>query len=166
MDSFLIKIYLCEINTQCNYALQAITEFNACLRQNDTKGFFRAVHSFLTHASNISKLLWPVKERGKLKYQRATKRAEFLRNYLDLPEDHILKNRELRNHLEHYGERLDDWVEKSSRHNYIDHNIDPRNMFSGVEQSDIMRHFDPSIILLSSEEKILTYKRSRLLLTK
>jgi hypothetical protein len=146
MDSFFLKVYLSEINIQCNYALQAISELNISLKKGNTTGLFRAVHSFLTHASNVSKLLWPPKEQDKTKLERAKNRADKLRNILDLPEEHPLKDRKLRNHLEHYDARLDDWVYSSTHHNYIDMNVGPKTFIGGnaVQNSDIMRHFDPT----------------------
>jgi hypothetical protein len=146
MDNFFLKIYLGEINKQCNYALQAAKELNISLEQGNTTELFRAIHGFLIHASNVSKLLWSSKESDKTKLERAKNRADTLRNILNLPEEHPLKDRKLRNYLEHYDTRLDDWVYSSTHHNYIDMNIGPKNFMGGntIQSSDIMRHFDPA----------------------
>jgi hypothetical protein len=56
-----------------------------------------------------------------------------------------LKDRRLRNHLEHYDERLDDWVESSPRRVYVDMSMGPKEAVTagGIQDSEVMRLFDP-----------------------
>lgn len=148
MEPFLRQIYLGEIYVQCDYALRAVKVFNAALERQDIAELFRAAHSFLTHVSNVSRLLWPPWEREKAKWEKTKRRGEELRNILGLPDDHLLKDRKLRDHLEHYDTRLDAWADSSPHRIYVDRVVGPRGIVGGdaVQDSDIMRHFDPTTL--------------------
>lgn len=132
---------------------------------------FRNVHSFLTHASNVSKLLWPgvaQRKQGetdqdylarldsdgtkpkKVAAARAAARGIALRALLGLDEhQHTLKSRMLRDHLEHYDERLDHWSASSKQRNIVSDYIGPPNQIVGVADTDRMRNFDPSTALFT-----------------
>ncbi|MDF2804835.1 MAG: hypothetical protein K0S61_4740 [Anaerocolumna sp.] len=169
MDYYVKGIYLSEIQIQCKLAFNAISQLNFALKQLfsnelsitdwEQRQFFhyevfRAIHSFLTHASNISKLLWPSLPRRKETesdeaYEnrcyniKKIKRASILRETINISEDeHPLKSRKLRDHLEHFDERLDGWEESSPNRNYVQDNIGPRGSISGIKDTDIMRWFD------------------------
>jgi len=170
VDAFIKSIYLGEIQTQCNLALNAVTNLNVALQQlngDPMQGnyserhffhneVFRSIHSFLTHASNISKLLWtslPHKKKGETQEQYKNRcnqikkgnRSRELRETLNLPDDeHALKSRKLRDHLEHFDERLDEWEKSSSNRNYVQDLIGPRGSISGIQDTDMMRWFDPT----------------------
>ncbi len=144
MEPFVRQIYLGEIHLQCDYALRAAKDFNAALRRQDNEELFRAAHSFLTHVSNVSRLLWPPREREKTKCEKAKRRGVELRNILGLPDDHLMKDRKLRDHLEHYDTRLDAWADSSPHRIYVDRIVGPKGKIGGdaIQDSDIMRHFD------------------------
>ena len=51
----------------------------------------------------------------------------------------------MRNHFEHFDERLDKWWLKSKRHNYADLNIGPKgHSIAGLETVELFRLFDPT----------------------
>jgi hypothetical protein len=60
---------------------------------------------------------------------------------------HRLKSRTLRNHLEHYDERIDDWAEQTEGKRIADWNIgaisDLRKNLPTFQPTEIMRHYDP-----------------------
>ena len=143
MESFVCEIYLDEIHLQCVYALRAFKDFNVALQRGDTEERYRAAHSYLTHVSNVSRLLWPPEKSEKVKHRGAE-----LRSILGLPDEHILKDRKLRNHLEHYDTRLDAWADSSPHRIYVDRNIGPKGIIGGdaIQDSDIMRHIDPGTL--------------------
>lgn len=168
MDPFVRSIYLGEIETQCRFGLNAVTYLNSAmqaLHSNDAQSteqrmythreVFRSIHSFLTHASNISKMLWPAlpkrrKNENDEQYGdrcstlKKVRRAAELRTSLSLPHDeHQLKSRRLRDHLEHFDERLDDWEETSSHRIYVQDTIGPPTAIVGPQETDRMRWFDP-----------------------
>jgi hypothetical protein len=116
MDEFTKAIFVGELQTQCRFALNAVGQLNFSLQQVNLRELerekreyfhsevFRGIHSFLTHASIISKILWPASPKKDLSQpkkqyeqrKRATARGEELRQELGLLGEHILKNRRLR----------------------------------------------------------------------
>lgn len=165
MELFFQRVYVSEISGQAQFALNAIGALNHALqnlndknRNREASSFFHAevfrqTHSFLTHASNISRLFWPPKakpQKGEEK-SSADRRAAFtemrgttLRKLFDLEDRNPLKNRTLRDHLEHYDERLDQWSNTSRSHNIASDTIGPQNAIVGLEPTDTMRWFDPT----------------------
>lgn len=149
MDRHTEEVYLQELDTQCTFAINAINGLNNVMprlnagdvdqptRNTLHKEVFRTLHSFLIHSSNASKLLWPSSRKAK-------PRGAHLRDILNIKDTHPLKNRTLRNHLEHFDERLDDWAETSVNRNYAQDLIMPRNAFAGFDPKDCMRWYDPS----------------------
>ncbi|WP_044313079.1 hypothetical protein ACTACH_15275 [Pseudomonas syringae] len=136
------------------YARRKMREESAHL-SNDT---FRNIHSFLTHLSNISRLIWPPvissvtkcycgkpKANGMVCgscFGRA-RSADVLAALGLNDSDHIIKTREIRNHLEHFDERLDSWVQTSQRGNLVQDFVGPKGFFQGIDDGDCMRQFDP-----------------------
>jgi hypothetical protein len=108
-----------------------------------TAEIFRNVHSMLTHTSNISRLLWPG---DKVKPSRK-QRAQELRALIAVPdENHILSDRSLRDHLEHFDERLDAWVARSGANpDFWQDFIGSWEVIANYKAMDenVMRHFDP-----------------------
>lgn len=162
VDSFVLEVYLRELSTQCQFAMRAVGQVNTALsadsddvpQQTAHGEVFRGLHSFLTHASNVSKLLWPTSpwkrdDESEEEYERRREhmkqRARKLREMLDVEEgeEHPLKDRQLRNHLDHYDERLDHWATTSERRNLVSDMIGPPDAIKGIEASDRMRTFDP-----------------------
>lgn len=60
------------------------------------------IQALATHSAALSRYLWPA-SKGEL----AAVRARKLRQSLGVREESCLRNRDLRNHLEHFDERLD-----------------------------------------------------------
>lgn len=87
-----------------------------------TGKYVACVRSALQATANVSKTFWPSMAAG-TKARKATRatRGERLRNLANLPEDHPLGDRSLRDHIEHLDERLDEWTET------------PRPTFFGAE---------------------------------
>ena len=115
---------------------------------------FRSIHSFLTHAGSVSRLFWPAtprKRRGEApsSYRRrksqCADRAQRLRAALSVSEEEeSLSRRTLRDHLEHFDERIDDWALSSERHNFIDRCVGPISSVAGADPGDLIRWFDPT----------------------
>jgi len=169
MDEFTKNIFVIELEKQCRFALNAVGQLNSSLKHLNSPGLeqeksalfhsevFRGIHSFLTHASNVSKILWPGTvpkqkrnetdnqyQRRIREIKRAVLRATDLRDELGLPKEHSLKSRKLRNHLEHFDVRLDDWDEHSKNKNFAQDNIGAENAIVGLDKKDMMRWFNPT----------------------
>lgn len=69
--------------------------------------------SILRNGALISKYLWPIK---KLPY---TQRGEKLREALNIQEPNPLQNKNVRNSLEHFDEKLDDYLAKPIAGNIV-----------------------------------------------
>ncbi len=146
METFIEMIYLRELLVQCENAVAAVKRMNELLRQTETFEFFREAADFLQHTSAASRLLWPPGGSNADRKARADTRGTHLRAVLGVDGEHVLKNRRLRDHLEHYDERIDDWAVTSPNRNIVDNMIGPRTAIGGdaIKDSDIMRLYDPA----------------------
>lgn len=156
MDDFAIRIYLNEASIQAQMALNAVGSLNHALERTSLQNIshqerlhfhrevFRSIHSLLTHSSNLSKLFWPPHKKGEQGRRRA-QRGETLRRIVRLPDDgHLLKRRNIRDHLEHFDERLDSWNNPEARRNFVQDTIGPPEAIQGVDEGDMMRGYDPA----------------------
>lgn len=165
MDDFLKRVYVTEVKSQGYFAYNAIDSLNQALRAvHEFDGdwvrrnffhaeVFRQTHSFLTHASNISRLFWPPQPRKRKdetpeafaqRQAFTTKRGTLLLELFGLDDSSPLKSRELRDHLEHYDERLDHWSTISGGRHIATDTIGPPNAIVGIDASNTMRWFDPT----------------------
>lgn len=124
-----------------------------CIKDSEAykQELLRHVHSLLTQAGNISKLLWPTKPRRdrnesnedyRARCKQTSDRGDDLRRSLNIPEQHPLKDRTLRNNLEHFDERLDSWVRISENHNVIEL-VGPASAVAGADVGDVIA-YDPA----------------------
>ncbi|WP_298769165.1 hypothetical protein [uncultured Shewanella sp.] len=167
MDDFLKGVYISEVKKQCEFALAAIKYLNHALQQTN-KGdlekeesnfyhseVFRQIHSFLTHASNVSRIIWPPQFRQKkretdeeyesrLQQNDKVVRGRVLKGEYDLDDSNPLKQRTLRDHLEHYDERLDHWRNNNTNRVIVSDIIGPANTIVGPAKLGLMRWFDPT----------------------
>ncbi|HAU1554438.1 TPA: hypothetical protein JBI73_05975 [Legionella pneumophila] len=113
------------------------------MKTRSIEDFFREGEHFLHHTAAISFLLWPTKNSKK----QAKTRATHLKTQLGIDEGNILNNRELRNHITHFDERLDTWAENSLGHNVVDQNIgDMQRAVSGVPTTAFLRNYNPQTL--------------------
>jgi len=148
MDDFLKRIYLQQVKQECEFCLAAIARMNEILKsegesQND---FFREALDLVHHAAAVSRIFWPPGCRDKKKKVRAQQRGQALRDQLEIRSNHPIQKRTLRDHFEHFDERLDDWAENSRNKNMINRLLGPRNAVGGdaIGDSDIIHHYDPA----------------------
>ena len=69
----------------------------------------RLLHDALTHSAAVSRFFWPPRGAGRY----ATERGEQLRSSYGIDESSALFDRNLRNELEHFDEKLDDWLQSN-----------------------------------------------------
>ena len=94
--------------------LQYFDEFERAEASGDVMGVFFNFHHFIVHVANVDKLLDP---------KPGTERARMLAEHIDLSGVDLKPFRRLRNHLEHFDERLDMWVANYDGHAFFDMNI-------------------------------------------
>jgi hypothetical protein len=127
---------------------------NASNKASYAGPLFRNLHSMLTHAGNISKMFWPIvtkdvpkKNDKRLKREQAIQRGEFLRSLYSIDDSNPLAKRELRDHLEHFDERLDAFVVEreasTTGQSYADLMVGPKSEIqTGVRPDFIIRNFN------------------------
>jgi hypothetical protein len=159
LNKLVESIYLRELKIQCNYACRSAVNMDEIIgtllggQKYDqnlelTARFFYEISHFLQHAASISKLLWSPGNAP-----AAVGRSEYLRLNLLIDQEHDVKSRKLRNHFEHFDERLDIWANLQNGANFIDMNIGdyPHDKNGEVKQQDILRHYNP-------EGKVFTFQ--------
>lgn len=160
MEQHLKEIFHGHVAYQCRYALIAAAQLDEAVRDEEANDRFAgtdnydwdemrrcndriwaAIQGLLTAVANVSKLLWG---------QKGNAPREDLRSALSVDSSSPLRDRAVRNKLEHLDEYLDAWwAEAASRKVYIDNVIGPLDrgdIVSGVAVSNesVFRRFDPT----------------------
>ncbi len=136
MDVALLRLHQRQIVHQCHAALLAAEQIKLGLDSANQEILWAGVQNLLAASANIAKAAWGAG--GNLADVR-----QALRESLVIDDENPIANVDLRNHLEHYDERLDRWYRTSERRNHADYLTGPPGMISGIESSDVFRHFDP-----------------------
>ena len=146
MDDFLLRLYLEQAKEECERAFSAIKALNAALGSNGELDPFVPAQAIIHHAAAVSKIFWPPGSRDKFARKRAQRRSETLRSELGLVSPHPVQARTLRDHFEHFDERLDAWVEQSKNRNIVKQLVGPRTAIGGdaIADTDIIHHYDPA----------------------
>jgi hypothetical protein len=108
------RIYVQEALMQLDFAKRSFAEFERAQATGDVESIFFNLHHFIVHVANVDKLL-----DSKL----GTERASILAGHIDLSDIDLKAFRRLRNHLEHFDERLDMWVTNYDGHAFFDMNV-------------------------------------------
>jgi len=137
-------LFYSQIRDQCDYVRRATEELEPALAAQDTDRVWYCLQNLLSAAANISKALWGVNP-------EIEKAREPLRASLGITDDSPLRSRELRNHFDHFDERLDEWDKKSTTRIYMDRNILPSgmNLIGGIgtgKHDELRRYFPDTAI--------------------
>jgi len=137
MMSMATFYFIHELAEQCTFARMAKIDLKKC-RTTNNFGLNREYYylqSLLIALGNISRILWPIK-----KYEN--RRIE-LRTILEVKDDSILRNRDLRNLFEHFDERADDWFAAEERRAFSDRNVGSKEGVATPSEKDRLRTFNP-----------------------
>ena len=104
-----------EIVTQSKFAEKAADQL---AKSSDSVEVWGSIQSILVAAANVSKILWPARK-------QYMARGKQLRELLGIDDNNLLSDRTLRNHFEHYDERIEDWFDSNNSAVYMDSRIDP-----------------------------------------
>lgn len=97
--------YIQSIIYSSNAAVGAFKRYSqAVVNDHDAAELVSAIQEALTHAASLSRFFWPASKRGITRARGVKLRAAF-----DMDAS-PLENRELRNALEHFDERLDEFL--------------------------------------------------------
>jgi len=179
MENRFVHFYLLEITNLIDQSLiaydlifdtlkQRHTELNANQYPNDPDKYWRFremvwmyIMTFLALSANVSKLYFP----SKRDRERAINRGKALRKLIGLSDESIIKNRELRDHFEHFDARLDDYFQSSKNNVFIDKNIGPISEIKGLNTKELFRHFDDKnqVVIFLGEEYDIKAIRTELI---
>lgn len=140
-----INFYIQEALAQAEYALMAYGEYQKAMLDADTKLIFYHLHHFVLHVTNIDKMLFP---------KANSFRLEILKSVQEKIQIEISSIRRLRNHLEHFDERLDNYVKNYAGQAFFDCNI--VTGCKGFPEKDFLRAIDGSIYKFYGENFELT----------
>ena len=134
------QIYLGEIEGQIEFAKHAYKEYLTSLEKSEVFPVFYHAHHFLIHATNIDKII---------DVKKTSFRGKHLMHLFSGKQLELSKFRRLRNHLEHFDERLDRWVENYSGSAFFDMNIITGS--KGFPSTGFLRAMDGQIFLFHGE---------------
>ncbi len=150
-----IEMSIREIWTQSHFAELAYKNINLNLDSPDA--VFSSIHSFLSHCVMVSKMLKARGESNEVNLIRflkeIIKRLRFIKgeitgepigSILEVSENSVVHKRKFRNHLEHYDERLKEWIGRLAEGAIIGtYNIGPK---SAIKADNIVfvNHYNPS----------------------
>lgn len=128
MNGLLQMTLLDEIILQSKIAIRAFERLNKAENSSDEIEIWGAIQSILVSSGNVSKILWPSKNKYK-------SRGRLLRGYLNIDSNHNLAPRLFRNHFEHFDERVEVRFNNSPTGVYIDRQMNPslNNIFDDRE---------------------------------
>jgi hypothetical protein len=108
------QFYTQEAHTHIKFAKSAWAAFENAEKREFVEEIFLHLQHFLSHAAIVDKILSPKKN---------SERERILLNHVDLSGIDLKPFRRLRNHLEHFDERLDNWVSQYIGSPFFDMNI-------------------------------------------
>lgn len=145
-----------EIVNQSKFAERA---FNQLTQSTDSVDVWASIQSILVASANVSKILWPVRVQSEW-------RGKLLREQLGIEEDNLISDRTIRNHLEHYDERIEDWCTNVKSAVYMDSRIDPfERSPMGIHQFS-HRSYNPTTRTLSFRNESIDLTAVLAVLTK
>ncbi len=128
-------VFIGEIVNQAKFADRAAQHLETASGADPIE-IWGAIQSVLIAAANVSKILWPIRKSSVV-------RGDALRKLLDVDDRNPLSDRSLRNHFEHYDERIEDWFKGEYSAVYIDSSIDPFDSAWGRNLANVHRGYNP-----------------------
>jgi hypothetical protein len=150
------EIHIGEIEHQIRDAKMCFEDYRKARQDNDIPLIFFYVHHFVVHAANIDKLLQP---------KPANQRMKILEKYFDLRGINLKEFRRLRNHLEHFDERLDNWISNYDGHTFFDTNLVdgtrgfPEKAFLRAMDGDIFKFYGENYDLATMFTQLLEIEK-------
>jgi hypothetical protein len=145
-------IFIGEARSQIDSARRCYAAYLDALENRDVREVFFHLHHFVVHAANLDKLL---------DVEPSSDRAAILSGHLNLNGVDLKPFRRLRNHLEHFDERLDQWVSKYYGQPFFDKNI--VTGATGFRQFPYLRALDGDVFTFYGEDYPLTVLYEQLL---
>ncbi len=128
MDAWITRTYIQELRNQAEAAELAAEDLDAALNTGNVARSFAAVQALLAAGAMVSKMIWPSPRSPKWSRDR----GEHLEQTLGVASMEVLRSRRVRNSLEHFDERLDEYFQDGHR-SVFDRNIGPKNSMIVVD---------------------------------
>lgn len=135
------KLYLQEIHHQITFAKQAYNEYMNELNNGNIPEIFTFLHYFVIHITNIDKII---------DCKSNSFRRNILLNDISFKNINLKPFRRLRNHLEHFDERLDKWIKEFDGNAYFDMNL--INGCKGFPPRAFLRALDGNVFKFYGED--------------
>lgn len=127
-----IEMSIREISTQAHFAEISYSHIDP-KADAGTDLVFSSIHSFLSHCALVSKMLVAKDEDDP---------AMSIGHFLGVSDTSVVHERQFRNNLEHYDERLKRWIRQHGVNSIIGtYNIGPRKMFQ-ISNMVFVSHYD------------------------
>jgi len=134
-----VELSVIEISMQARFADIAFGHIDPKARAG-VDLVFSSIHSFLSHCTMISKMLKGRDRAGAF---------QTIGQALGIPLTSVIHQRAMRNHLEHYDERLQAWIQKFGPEVNIGiNNIGPRSAIQGLNMI-FVSHYDPATTIFT-----------------
>lgn len=156
-----IEMAIREISTQAHFAEIAYYKLSS---GEGTDTIFMSIFSFLAHCANVSKMLkssnetkfrndYPCRVIGKLLSYFSLNKHLVIGNILRVTNSSFIHKRAFRNHLEHYDDRLKDWIKKRNANiNIGTYNVGPKPQIV-VQNMVFVTHYDPGAHIFTFVDK-------------
>jgi hypothetical protein len=127
-----------ELLNQCIFSLITYDDLISLTKKElfDSNRFWNLIHSFLVNVGNISKLLNIQSIPRKTIDPNLDQVQKSLQKYFDIDSTSLIVDRRIRNHFEHYDERLFNWASNSESSIMITYHI-------GSVKENLGDFFDP-----------------------
>ncbi len=129
-------VFIGEIVLQSKIAELAAKRLLAIKDNFDQIEVWSSIQSILVAAGNVSKILWPQEKKYAVRGKR-------LRELLKVDDNNMLSDRRLRNHFEHYDDRIEKWFKGKSSAVYSDLAVDPLKSMRRNFPTNHHRAYDP-----------------------
>ena len=136
MKALAEMVFIGEIVLQSKIAELAAKRLSAIKDNFDQIEVWSSIQSILVAAGNVSKILWPQDKKYAVRGKR-------LRALLKVDDNNMLSDRSLRNHFEHYDDRIEKWFKGKSSAVYSDLAIDPLKSMRRSFPTNHHRAYDP-----------------------
>ena len=147
-EALLTHMFVLEVLRACRHTELAGADLAIAASQHDDERTWFAVQALLVAAAHVSKLLWPAPGSA-----RDQPRATRLRALLGVDETSPLNAVDMRNHFEHFDERLERWAAHPGPKALGDRLIGPRQAVTTVGPITYYRTFDPARLVVSFEDE-------------
>jgi hypothetical protein len=116
MNGLAVMSFVSEITLQVKIAQRAAERLQAANDNFDHIEIWGAIQSILGATANVSKILWPNKQK---------ERGEELRKMLGVSKNNLHDALLFRNHFDHYDDRLEQWFKVQEQGVFIDRVMNP-----------------------------------------